>query len=105
MSSTFSSMDNCRVIAISITKDENMARVSVSWDTNTCMRQVVLSLEKFRHAVVRGAMLYGHDDARVEARFTDDSQKKMDAIAACIVAMEKSNKHISARSFSMSWAF
>ena len=95
----------CRVVTVAVTADAGVNEVSVSWDWQTRGFQRVISWDAFQQAAVSGAMMFGHDEQRMQAVFAADSHEKIVAVAIAIRNALEYNRHIGAKCFNMSWAF
>ncbi|MFY9463319.1 MAG: hypothetical protein WAP52_04000 [Candidatus Sungiibacteriota bacterium] len=95
----------CRLLSVVISGDEKGNEVSISWDTDGCGLQRVLSWEEFRQAAVTGAIMFGHDEKRMQARFTTDSHRKIVAVVTFFRHAAEESQYIGARSYNASFAF
>lgn len=104
MEQTARRIAECRVLSIALTGDEYGNEVSVAWDAESHRFQRIISWEAFQQTAVTGAIMFGHDEDRIQARFTSDSHEEIKAVVAqARRALEGHPSH--PKVFTMTWVY
>ena len=98
-------MTECRLVSITLTGDREAIALFVHLEDGIRQPRIRLSWEEFQQVAAAGAVIFGTDNDRTQARFSHHSYAKIIVIARDVREMLTECSLIGVKTFNRSWVF